>query len=78
FFGKTSIWRMSRSCTHLKFFSLELLPFASLKSWQVQKLMPNSISLVSKNISTLILQVKVEKTPAVKATEMDLKLCLTC
>uniref|UniRef100_A0A8C0TCL5 Uncharacterized protein n=1 Tax=Canis lupus familiaris TaxID=9615 RepID=A0A8C0TCL5_CANLF len=34
---------------------VELLPFARLKSWQVQKLMPNSISLASKNISTLIL-----------------------
>uniref|UniRef100_A0A452TSI4 Uncharacterized protein n=1 Tax=Ursus maritimus TaxID=29073 RepID=A0A452TSI4_URSMA len=30
----------------------ELVPFARLKSWQVQKLMPNSISAVSKNIST--------------------------
>uniref|UniRef100_A0A8C0QV29 Uncharacterized protein n=1 Tax=Canis lupus dingo TaxID=286419 RepID=A0A8C0QV29_CANLU len=33
---------------------VELLPFARLKSRQVQKLMPNSISVASKNISTLL------------------------
>lgn len=33
---------------------LEFMPFARLKSWQVQKLMPSSISLVSNTISTLI------------------------
>ena len=35
--------------------AMESEPFVRLKSWQVQKLMPSSISLVSKNISTLTL-----------------------
>uniref|UniRef100_K7CZE7 Up-regulated during skeletal muscle growth 5 homolog n=1 Tax=Pan troglodytes TaxID=9598 RepID=K7CZE7_PANTR len=53
--GPESIGRAKRRLHSLKDTSCGICGFGRLKSWQVQKVMRNTSSLVLKNISTLIL-----------------------